>query len=85
MHQGESDNGDQNWPRNVKLVYDRLLEELGLKEENVPLLVGELVSIEQGGLCYQHNICIPSHLEHDLMICESFLRVLILLNYSSLL
>ena len=55
LHQGESDSGDQNWPRNVKIVYDRLLEELGLKEENVPLLVGELVSIEQGGLCYQHN------------------------------
>jgi len=55
LHQGESDNGDQNWPRNVKLVYDRLLEELGLKEEDVPLLVGELVSNEQGGLCYEHN------------------------------
>ena len=55
LHQGESDNGDQNWPRNVKLVYDRLLEELGLKEEDVPLLVGELVSSEQGGLCYEHN------------------------------
>jgi len=55
LHQGESDNGDQNWPKNVKLVYDRLLEELGLKEENVPLLVGELVSNEQGGLCYGHN------------------------------
>ena len=55
LHQGESDNGDQNWPRNVKIVYDRLLEELGLKEEDVPLLVGELVSSEQGGLCYEHN------------------------------
>ena len=55
LHQGESDNGDQNWPNNVKLVYDRLLEELNLKEEEVPLLVGELVSNEEGGLCYQHN------------------------------
>ena len=55
LHQGESDNGDPNWPNNVKLIYDRLLEELNLKEEDVPLLVGELVSNEEGGLCYQHN------------------------------
>jgi len=55
LHQGESDSGDQNWPRNVKIVYDKLLEELSLKEEDVPLLVGELVSNDQGGLCYYHN------------------------------
>ena len=55
LHQGESDTGDQNWPNNVKIVYDRLLEELKLKEEDVPLLVGELVSNEEGGLCYSHN------------------------------
>ena len=52
---GESDKGDKNWPRNVKNVYDKLLEELGLKEEDVPLLVGELVSNEEGGLFYEHN------------------------------
>ena len=55
LHQGESDKGDKNWPRNVKNVYDKLLEELGLKEEDVPLLVGELVSNEEGGLFYEHN------------------------------
>ena len=55
LHQGESDTGDQNWPNNVKIIYDRLLEELNLKEEDVPLLVGELVSNEEGGLCYSHN------------------------------
>ena len=55
LHQGESDTGDQNWPNNVKLIYDRLIEELNLKEEEVPLLVGELVSNEEGGLCYSHN------------------------------
>ena len=58
LHQGESDNGDQNWPNNVKIIYDRLLEELNLKEEEVPLLVGELVSSEEGGLCYAHNTII---------------------------
>ena len=55
LHQGESDNGDKNWPSNVKIIYDRLLGELNLKEEDVPLLVGELVSKEEGGLCYSHN------------------------------
>ena len=55
MHQGESDTGDENWPKNVQLVYDRILEELKLKEEDVPLLVGEVVSNEEGGLCYSHN------------------------------
>ena len=46
FHQGVSDSRDQNWLRNDKIVYGRLLEELGLQEEDVPLLVGELVSIE---------------------------------------
>ena len=55
LHQGESDTGDENWPNNVKIVYDRLLKELNLKEKDVPLLVGELVSDEEGGLCYSHN------------------------------
>ena len=55
LHQGESDSGDKNWPKNVKNIYDKLLEELNLKEEDIPLLVGELVSKEEGGLFYEHN------------------------------
>ena len=55
LHQGESDSGDKNWPKNVKKIYEKLLEELNLKEEDVPLLVGELVSNEEGGLFYEHN------------------------------
>jgi len=55
LHQGESDSGDKNWPKNVKIIYDKLLEELNLKEDDVPLLVGELVSKEEGGLFYDHN------------------------------
>ena len=55
LHQGESDTGDEDWPKNVKIVYDRLLKELNLKEEDVPLLAGEVVSNEEGGLCYSHN------------------------------
>ena len=55
LHQGESNNGDPEWPENVKLVYERMLKELNLKGEEVPLLVGEVVSKEAGGLCYTHN------------------------------
>ena len=55
LHQGETNNGDQNWPENVKLIYERMLKELNLKSENAPLLVGELLSKEEGGVCYEHN------------------------------
>ena len=38
LHQGESNNGDQAWPYNVKKIYERMLTELNLKAEDVPLL-----------------------------------------------
>ncbi|MBN2527013.1 MAG: hypothetical protein JXR76_11520, partial [Deltaproteobacteria bacterium] len=44
LHQGESDGGRESvWPGQVKNVYDNLLKDLGLKAEDVPLLVGELL------------------------------------------
>ena len=43
LHQGESNNGDPEWSENGKLVYERMLKELNLKNKDVPLLVGELV------------------------------------------
>ncbi len=55
LHQGESNNGDGEWCNKVKTVYERLLSELGLYAENVPLLAGEMVRKEQGGICYGHN------------------------------
>ena len=55
MHQGETNTGDMNWPKNVKLVYDRLLKELGLNAQDVPLLVGEVVDTSAGGMCGYHN------------------------------
>ena len=48
LHQGESDIRDKNWPKNVKLIYDRILEELKLKEEDVPLLVEKLFLMKKG-------------------------------------
>ena len=55
LHQGESNNGDQAWPYNLKKIYEKMLTDLNLKAEDVPLLVGELVRKDQGGLCYEHN------------------------------
>ena len=55
LHQGESNNCQQDWPLKVKRVYTRLLRELGLDEEDVPLLVGETLGQANGGVCWGHN------------------------------
>lgn len=55
LHQGESNNGEADWPQKVKLIYDRLMEDLGLNPEDIPLFVGEMVSQAQGGACWHHN------------------------------
>ena len=58
LHQGCTNNGQQDWPVRVKRVYIRLLNELGLNEEECPLLIGELVRQNMGGVCYGHNTVI---------------------------
>ena len=58
LHQGESNNGQQDWSEKVKKVYDRILKDLNLKAKDVPLLVGEMLTQEQGGVCYLHNTII---------------------------
>ena len=55
LHQGESNNGQQDWPNKVKLIYDRLMTDLNLNPEDVPLFVGETVSQAAGGACWLHN------------------------------
>ena len=55
LHQGESNTGDQNWPNNVKKIYDRLISDLHLDPNKVPLLVGEVVNADCGGSCAYHN------------------------------
>ena len=58
LHQGCTDNNQQDWPARVKVVYERMLKELNLKAEDCPLLVGELATQEDGGCCYHHNAII---------------------------
>lgn len=47
LHQGESNTGDPQWPSKVKKIYNRLLNDLSLNANDVPLLAGELVSTPQ--------------------------------------
>jgi hypothetical protein len=55
LHQGESNTGDSQWPSKVKGVYDNLLSDLGLAADSVPLLAGEVVNADQGGVCASMN------------------------------
>ena len=55
LHQGESNTGDELWPEKVKIVYDNLLKDLNLDPNSVPLLSGETVHEEQGGICASMN------------------------------
>ncbi len=55
LHQGESNTGNPAWPGQVAAIYDSLISQLNLKAEDVPLLVGEVVTSEVGGACGSHN------------------------------
>jgi hypothetical protein len=58
LHQGESNTNDTAWPQKVKIVYDNLLKDLGLEANAVPLLAGEVVNADQGGVCAGMNAII---------------------------
>ena len=58
LHQGETNNGQADWPDKIKTVYGRLLKDLRLKAENCPLLAGEVVIAGGKGLCVAHNAVI---------------------------
>ena len=55
LHQGESNNGDENWPGMVKKIYRDMLHDLGLKASDVPIFVGETEYENMGGGCSWHN------------------------------
>lgn len=55
LHQGESNTGDRTWPAKVKKIYDRLLKDLNLPADSVPLIAGEMVSEAKGGKCASMN------------------------------
>jgi hypothetical protein len=55
LHQGESNPNDSLWTTKVKGVYENLLKDLNLKARKVPLLAGETVNEDQGGICAGFN------------------------------
>jgi hypothetical protein len=55
LHQGESNNNDQQWPIKVQGIYNSLLTDLNLKPDEVPLLAGGLVPVDQKGACASMN------------------------------
>ncbi|WP_316769944.1 sialate O-acetylesterase [Pedobacter frigiditerrae] len=60
MHQGESNTGDKTWPNKVKNVYQSLLTDLNLDAKAIPLLAGEVVNADQGGVCASMNAIIAT-------------------------
>jgi hypothetical protein len=55
LHQGESNTNDTLWTQKVKVVYDNLIKDLNLNPNSVPLLAGEVVNADQGGVCASMN------------------------------
>lgn len=60
LHQGESNNMQQDWPGKVKKIYGDLLADLGLEAAEVPIQVGEMLRQEEGGLCWGMNSIIAT-------------------------
>jgi hypothetical protein len=60
IHQGESNTGDTLWPQKVNGVYNNLLADLNLSPNSIPLLAGEVVHAEQGGICASMNSIIAT-------------------------
>jgi hypothetical protein len=60
LHQGESNTNDTLWTKKVKIVYDNLMKDLNLNPKKVPLLAGEVVHADQGGVCASMNAIIAT-------------------------
>ncbi len=74
LHQGESNTGDSQWPVKVKGVYNTLIADLGLDPTKVPLLAGEVVNADQGGVCASMNTIIaklPQTIPNSYVISSS--------------
>jgi hypothetical protein len=74
LHQGESNTGDSQWPLKVKSIYNNLITDLGLDPAKVPLLAGEMVNADQGGVCASMNSIIaklPQNLPNSFVISSS--------------
>ena len=64
LHQGETDAYDIGWCKTVRKIYCDLQQELGFDPATVPLLVGEVVRGEYGGICGHANPTINDMANH---------------------
>jgi len=74
LHQGESNTGDSQWPSKVKKIYNNLITDLALDPTKVPLLAGEVVNADQGGVCASMNSIIaklPQTITNSYVISSS--------------
>ena len=55
LHQGCSNNGQEDWPDKVKKIYKDMLHDLGLRASDVHIFVGETEYENMGGGCSWHN------------------------------
>lgn len=60
LHQGCSNNGDPEWCNKVHKIYDDLLSDLEIEPNSIPLLAGEVVRSEMGGVCGGMNSIIST-------------------------
>ena len=54
VHQGETDAYSDYWPKELAKVYGNILQDLQLTD-SIPVLVGEVVGIDQNGVCAHAN------------------------------
>ena len=74
LHQGESNTNDNLWPSKVKKIYNDLITDLSLNPDSIPLLAGEVVNADQGGVCASMNSIIavlPDTLPNSYVISSS--------------
>ena len=55
LHQGETDAYNDQWRKEVRKIYRDLQQELQFDSTAVPLLVGEVIRAEYGGICAHAN------------------------------
>ena len=60
LHQGESNNGQSDWPQKVQKIYNNMLSDLNIEANSIPLLAGEMLHQDQGGICWGHNSIIAT-------------------------
>ena len=80
LHQGESNTGDRTWLNKVKTVYERLLNDLGLKAKNVPLIVGVGITFSCLLVCVGLSssiLCISAAVATSAFVADSFYLLLL--------